>query len=188
MPFSFRIGGGNFSKLHFDVANNVYCIPKIENQKKIVANYFENEARTFGVFAFQISIFELATLWRRDVGAWILVAIWKGHFLTYFQELLWLFSVYYLYHIWLLLSLGFSSIIKNQLKVLNRKSYCLIANLISSFACPVRLGELGRFSIFLYQSTRLSVSEFVCLFVCSITPPKRRTPATSNLEGWLPLG
>ena len=37
-----------------------------------------------------------------------------------------------------------------------------------------------------YQSTSLSVSEFVCvcLFGCSLTPPKRRTPATWNFEGW----
>ena len=30
----------------------------------------------------------------------------------------------------------------------------------------------------LYQSTSLSVSEFVCLFGCSLTPPKGRTPAS----------
>ena len=27
----------------------------------------------------------------------------------------------------------------------------------------------------LYKTNRMSVSEFLCLFVCSLTPPKRRT-------------
>ena len=27
----------------------------------------------------------------------------------------------------------------------------------------------------------------VCLFVCSLTPPKRGTPASWNFEGWFPL-
>ena len=40
----------------------------------------------------------------------------------------------------------------------------------------------------LYKSTSLSVSESVCLFVYSLTPPKGQTPAIWNFEGWFPLG
>ena len=40
----------------------------------------------------------------------------------------------------------------------------------------------------LYQSTSLSVSLSVCLFGCSLTPPKWRTPTSWNFEGWFPLG
>ena len=36
---------------------------------------------------------------------------------------------------------------------------------------------VGVDSVSLYKSASLSVSESVCLFVCSLTPPKRRIPA-----------
>ena len=38
------------------------------------------------------------------------------------------------------------------------------------------------------KSASLSVSEWVCLFVCSLTSPKRWTPASWNFEGWFPSG
>ena len=37
-------------------------------------------------------------------------------------------------------------------------------------------------------SKHQSVSEWVSLFVCSLTPPKRRTPATWILRDDIPLG
>ena len=43
-------------------------------------------------------------------------------------------------------------------------------------------------TIIISLSKHQSVSEWVSVFVCSLTPPKRRTPTSWNFEGWFPLG
>ena len=53
-------------------------------------------------------------------------------------------------------------------------------------------GEIWNYISHFYPSLKAPVcqwvSEWVSVFVCSLTPPKRRTPATWNFEGWSPLG
>ena len=66
--------------------------------------------------------------------------------------------------------------------------FWMVSGIISKFALKKMDNVLviSNFLLSLYQSNRMSVSEWVCVFVCSLTPTKRWILMSWNFEGWFP--